>query len=177
MKNNMREYASALFDVLLENNRVDEAFNEFKVIVQSFDSHPELYKLFDHPKITRDEKKLIVDKVYGDANQTLKHFLYVLVDNNKMTEVDAIYQLFIQLYNNYNQVLPVDAVTTVALSQSQISQIELKLTLKYRRKISLSNTIDQSILGGIRLRVQGEVIDHSLTNHLTNLKSFVLRQY
>lgn len=171
-----KEYAKALFDILLEKNKIGSILHEFVVIASTIDNDNDFIRLLEHPKITKDEKKSVVDQVFGRIDKTLKHFLYVLIDNHRLQNIYAIYLAYCDLYNEFNQVLEVKAYTAIPLDTSRIEQLETQLSKKYNQKVIVANEMDTSIIGGIRLVVNNEVFDHTISNHLSNLKNYVLKQ-
>ena len=74
------EYASALMDLLIEEQKVEKIFNDFKVVVDSFKNNPEFLNLVKNPLISKDEKKLLIEQIFITIDQTFKHFLFVLID-------------------------------------------------------------------------------------------------
>lgn len=170
------EYASALMDLLIEIQKVDEAYNEFKVIVGSFSSNPELINLVKNPLISKDEKKALIEQIFSNIKETLKHFLFVLIDYNRLQNIAEIYEAFCNIYDEYNNILPVTVVTTVELTESQKTKIKGQLELKYRKKVNLKNTIDSKILGGIQFIINDKVIEYTISNQLKQLKSYILNQ-
>lgn len=170
----MREYASALFELALEEKHIDKVFENFTVIVEAYKENPELGKLFSHPKISLQEKKRVIDEVFIGINTTFKHFLYVLVERGRITDIDKIYAVFREQYNDYNELLPVLAITSMKLSESQLDELKNQLKIKYRRKIELENHIDPTILGGVRLIVKDQVIDYTVQSQLSELRSILL---
>ena len=62
------------------------------------------------------------------------------------------------------------------LEDDQIESLKDKLTIKYKHKIEIENVIDPTIVGGMRLIVNNEIMDYSLKSQLNNLKSYILKQ-
>lgn len=171
-----KEYARAIFDLLLEEDKVDAVLNDLLVITTSIKNDQAFIHFLKHPKIASDEKKAFVDAVFTGIDSTLKHFLYVLLDNNRLHNMQEVYLSFMEIYKQYNQKLEVKALTSIPLSDEQVASLEEKLSKKYTKKVNVINEIDSHVIGGLRLIINNEVIDHSISSHLTSLKSFVLKQ-
>jgi F-type H+-transporting ATPase subunit delta len=166
----------ALFDLLLEENKIAKHHSDFEVITNILSNNPDLIKFLNHPQITKTEKKEFIKHVFGQVDQTLINFLLVLIDNNRIQDMSSIYQAYLTLFHEYNEILIVKAVTSVPLTEKQINQLQTKLTIKYKKRIEVTNTIDHAIIGGIRLMIKDKIVDHTIISHLTNLKSYVLKQ-
>lgn len=171
-----REYAIALFDLLLEQNKLTEVTEDFEMVTSLILSDKNYLRLLEHPQVTTEEKKALIKELFTSLDQSLLHFLYVLIDNKRINLIQEIYTIFYELYKSYLQVMEVEAITSEALTETQIEAITNNLSQKYRRKVVLSNVIDRSIIGGIRIVTDHEIIDHSISKQLENLKSFLLKQ-
>lgn len=171
----VKEYASAFFELVLEKGQVDEAYETFKVIVNEVKEHPSFVKLLSHPHLPKEEKKAIIDRVFGSVLTTLKHFLYVLIDRNRFDAIEEIFVAFEQLYHQYKAVLEVVAFTKDPLTEELKEKLNQLLAQKYGKKVHLINRIDPSLLGGIRLLVDGVEIDFSLSSQLSRLKQQILK--
>ncbi len=177
MKNEFaKDYATALFELSIEENKVETIFEELNVVSTLMLDEPQFMKMLSHPELHKNEKKDIFKKVFKQVDQIVLYFLYVLVDNNRIEHIQSIQEMFIKLYNEYNKVIEVKAQSTLPLNEEQKNKLEEKLKIKYRHKIKIENVIDKSIIGGLRLSIDNEIIDFSLKSQFSNLKSHVLKQ-
>ena len=60
--------------------------------------------------------------------------------------------------------------TVNELSKEQINKLEESVTKKLNKKVELSNVIDPSIIGGIKIVVNDTVFDNSIVRRLESLK-------
>lgn len=172
-----KEYATALFDVILEKTiDIESIYHELEIVSDTISTDSDFLKIFMHPKVSKAEKKEIINSIFNGFNTHLVHFLYVLVDNDRLEGIHTIFDSFVKLFHDYKKTLVIEAVSTEPLTNEQKMKIINKLTVKYRKKIEIKNTIDKSIIGGIRLQINDEIMDNTVINQLQNLKSYVLKQ-
>ena len=57
-------------------------------------------------------------------------------------------------------------MTAVAMSEGQIAALKAKLIAETGKKIIIKNTVDPTILGGVKLRYSGKQIDGSVKTRL-----------
>jgi F-type H+-transporting ATPase subunit delta len=64
------------------------------------------------------------------------------------------------------------ATVTVAseISTKQLERLEAALAKTYGQSLKLNVEIDPSILGGVKVQIDGEIIDGSLSSRLNNAK-------
>ena len=75
------------------------------------------------------------------------------------------------LYNQDNGILPVTAVTAVALTSAQADKLNQKLAAITGKHIELINRIDPSCLGGVRLDYDGQRLDDTVSHRLDAIRS------
>ena len=62
-------------------------------------------------------------------------------------------------------------ITAVALSNEQINLIKAKLTNSLKKQVQIETQIDQSIIGGLIIRVGDSILDASIGGKLQSLKA------
>ncbi|MCR5647031.1 MAG: F0F1 ATP synthase subunit delta, partial [Acholeplasmatales bacterium] len=83
------EYAKAIYELALEEKKVD-LFWDYFIVVDKTNDNPDFRKIMASPTIDNKEKKEIVKKVYHALDDTFLNFLYVLIDHNRFNLCDEI---------------------------------------------------------------------------------------
>jgi ATP synthase F1 delta subunit len=84
------EYAKSLFE--LSNDKL-ETFNCLETISSVLSD--EVINVLTHPLINKNDKKEIINKSFSEYfNETFLHFLFVLIDNNRIDEINNIKIIF-----------------------------------------------------------------------------------
>jgi ATP synthase, F1 delta subunit len=84
---------------------------------------------------------------------------------------------FSQLLRNYGEVLAQQAnrrIATVSvakpLSEKQLQDLQKKLSKAFDSELNINQEVDESIIGGMRIQVAGEVIDATVATKLSNAR-------
>jgi F-type H+-transporting ATPase subunit delta len=84
---------------------------------------------------------------------------------------------FSQLLRNYGEVLAEQAnrkTATVSvarpLSEKQLQELQGKLSKAFDSELIINQEVDESIIGGMRIQVAGEVIDATVASKLNNAR-------
>ena len=93
------EYAQAIYDLAKEDNKID-IINECFIVVNKSIEDNDFMELLSSPKITKEEKKNILTKVYGKLDSLFLDFMYVLIDNNRINRISYIYDYYNILHHN-----------------------------------------------------------------------------
>lgn len=164
-------YAEAIFELAEEENKTTEIFSELEQIAKTISENANLYDALRSPFVSRDDKKSIVDKVFYDGfSSYTKNLIKVLIDNGRTTEFASIVDSFKNMLNDKEKVAEGVVITAIPLSNEKISELEIKISARYNRSVKLVNKIDESILGGVLVRIGNEEIDGTVKARLDGLK-------
>ena len=120
--------------------------------------------------IKKDLTNIVKNK---KAQLYLLNFIKILTQKGIIKYFDACVAHYRTLYNQDNDILPVTAVTAVALSQEQCMRLTSKLTQITGKTAELTNRVDPSCLGGVRLDYDGKCIDGSVTHRLDTIRDLL----
>ncbi len=163
------EYANAIYDLALEENKIDLYNEYFVTILETFTD--DFIKLLELPTLTKKEKKDIVRKVYKSIDKTFVDFLCVLVDNNRLLEFKAIGHQYRKLVRKNKNIVRIDVFSVKELSKKQLDTITSTLKTKFvDKELEVKNMVNPDLIGGIQIVYNGESIDMSLKSTLERLK-------
>lgn len=84
-------YGDALFELALENDSMDNLYEEVKGVRQVFLENNELVKLLNHPKIDKDDKIQVMENVFkGRISDDLIGFLILTVKKDRYNDIVPI---------------------------------------------------------------------------------------
>lgn len=166
------QYAKAIFDLAKEENQIDEYASYLKMAEKVFIEDPNIYKIFDHPAVSNTERKHIIEHCLQDyVTSTFLNYLKVLVDNQRLLDIKDIFDSYQGLVDAYRCQCNALVYTKYALSDEEKAQVVLTLEKRLNKKINLINNIDGSLIGGMKIVVDGKIIDASIQNDLLDLKN------
>lgn len=106
---------------------------------------------------TEDKVESIVVKVISSLNDQERILL--------LPRVIRQLQKHLVMYGNQGEI-----VSAIALDKEYIGKIERALEDKLHEKVTLTNKIDKSIIGGFIIKFRDMIIDQSLKRQLAELK-------
>src|SRR5690554_7942424 len=84
-------YAKAMFEYASEKNTLDQTIQELELISQVFEKTGILDEVFNHPKMTNEQKKQIVDNsLSNEISQGTLNLLHILINKNRIAFFPAI---------------------------------------------------------------------------------------
>ncbi|MBE6958272.1 MAG: ATP synthase F1 subunit delta [Ruminococcaceae bacterium] len=163
-------FGGALYDLAASEDLTEEIFAQLKVLSVSFAQEPAFVKLLCAHSLPKNERcKILDDSFGGKVHPYVLNFLKILTEKGHVRYFADCCAAFRIRYNEAHNILPVTAVTAVALTQAQSARLTEKLEKLTEKKIELHNRIDAQVLGGVRLDFDGKTVDDTLANRLASI--------
>ena len=70
-----KEYAKAIFEIALENNKEDKYLELLKMVLKTLDKNEDFKKILNSPFISEDEKNNLLINVFKGIDEDFIHFL------------------------------------------------------------------------------------------------------
>ena len=169
-------YASSLIAAAEQQQLSDTVVDELDAIVdQVFEDSPELETTLSSPRVSIDEKETMLDRVFGSrTSELLLTFLKVVGRHGRLDCLRHIRRAARQKFNEMRNRVAVHVTTAAPLSDEQRHSIQDQLQRKMSCDVDLDCAVDESILGGIVIRIGDTVFDSSVSNRLARIKEQTL---
>jgi F-type H+-transporting ATPase subunit delta len=168
-------YARALFEVASEHDALDDVREQVGQFADALEAERDLQVFFFSPYFSTDEKKDGLHRTVVGADETLNNFLELLLENHRMPVVFRVRREFDRLWDEANDLLPVQITSAVALDESVSRRIGDEIGRQTGKQVQLTSTVDPDVIGGIVLRVGNSILDASIRNRLETLRKQVAK--
>lgn len=164
-----KRYAQAIFQIAEQNDELDKWMDDLKIIASLMEVK-EFSLVVENPKLPFETKASLVEKGLGNIGRMPLNLVYLLIakDNTKLTA--QIADEYEQLLDEYHGIKKVDLITAIPYSKNEQGKLQKQIEELIDSKIRSNFIVDQDILGGMIVRVDGSVIDGSLRTKLNKLK-------
>lgn len=164
-----RPYAQAVFEIAKEHDSFDRWGQTLEALSYAV-SDERVLKVLQGSSPAASGK--IVADIMGELlDEQGKNLVCIIGENRRFDVLPEIYQEFVRLRDDFLKVKAVEVVTARPLKAADRKAVTEKLEKKYGSKISLTETVDPSLIGGIIIRIGDEVIDGSIRTSLNSLSS------
>ena len=164
-------YGKALFEAASDVDKVNTILEEVKEIAAIFQRNPDFNEFFNTPVISGPEKKQVIREVFRDRiSQETFNFLLVLIDKRRTASFNRIVKEYQKLIDQKQGISLGTVYSVEPLTDIQISSFEEKTGKLLRKNVKLANKTDASILGGVKIFIEGKVIDASIRKQLQDLE-------
>ena len=168
-------YARSLFEVAMEQDKLDKVRDELGEFADALHESRELQVFLFSPYFSTKEKEEGLERAISGADEALTNFLNLLIENHRMPVIFRVRRDYDAMWQEENKLLPVSVTSAVALDDKTVKEIGDKIADQTGRKVELSAQVDEDILGGIVVRVGNSIIDASIRARLEQLRKQVAR--
>jgi ATP synthase F1 delta subunit len=163
-------YGSALYQAAQELGKEKQILEEAMALMGVLKESPDMQALLNNPTISPKEKKMVVQKVFeGRICDELLNLLYVLLDKRRARNFSSIIKTYKKLIDKEQGVSYGKIFSVKPLSTARLKEFEEETGKLLRSRVSLENETDQSLIGGVKIFVEGKVLDASLRTRLQDL--------
>ena len=172
-----RVYGEALYQVAAETGKTEIIMEEGFAICDILEQEPDLERLLVNPTIAASIKKDILTNVFdGKVSDEILNLLCILVDRGRAAHYEKIMKAYRLLYEKEEGYSYGTIYSAVPLKEDQLKKFEEQTGDLIKENVKLENEIDASIIGGIKILIEGKVIDATLRKRLDDLGSSILNE-
>lgn len=164
-------YGEALFELAVEQNRMDEYGDEARALLYVLDTNPELTQMMTHPNIDKEEKLNTIENIFkGKASAEIIGLMRMVVEKNHFKDMSGILTYFVRKEMEYKNIGIADVTTPTPLSEDRKKDVEAKLkeTTDYV-SFEMNYHVDPELIGGMVIRIGDRVVDSSIRTKLNKL--------
>ena len=169
-------YSEGLFLLAKESNDISNKKKQALGLLKVFEETPDLALFFKAVKVSAEEKKALICKVFGnEIDKDLLHFLELLVDKDRMGYVQEILREYVRKINDDLGIKKAIVYSVRPLEESDLTKIKEALNKKHNCIVELENKLDPGLIAGIKVVMENQVTDISMKNKIDSLKESLLK--
>lgn len=168
-------YALSLFEVAQEEKREELLLSQLADVCALAREYPQLLQLLGSPMVSKEERAELIDEDFaGRIDQYLLNFLKILAEGGRISHLHEIEKAFRELYYQRENIQEAIAVTAVPMSTEMQQKLTAKLEKSTGKRILLKNQVDESVTGGVVLKIGNRQMDDSIKARLEAVRRQIL---
>lgn len=167
-----RPYAAALFDLAKDTNAVEATEKELDAIADLIAGSDDFARFLKSPTISSDAKSEALDAVLAKASTSVLvgNTLRLVARNGRLFALPAIIAAYRALAAEARNEVAADVTSATTLSDAQQKELARVLKDKLGKDVTLNTVVDESLIGGLVVKVGSKMIDTSLKTKLSAMK-------
>jgi F-type H+-transporting ATPase subunit delta len=174
-----RVYAEALLNAAVAQGKADEIWDQLVALVgeplRRSDSPADPVAILVKSGIPRIRRADIIGRILGGrVDDLLLRFILVLNAHNRLEILRAVASVYRELMDTRARLGRVQVKSAVPLTDAEREQIKDMARRQFDFDPVLVETVDPTLLGGVRLQVGDRMIDATVRTRLESLKNQLL---
>lgn len=164
-------YARTLFELSTLADSVDETDVSLGALVGTVRGELELREALTDTGVPVEAKRAVLREIFGSSvTPEALAIVTVVVERGHSALLSDVARLFGEIAEKERGIVAASVTTAVPLDDALRASLTSKLAASLGRPVSLRETVDSSILGGVVIKVAGRVLDGSVASQLDDVR-------
>lgn len=165
------KYATAMMELADRYNLHDDINRDLYLLKDLVKSNNELSLLIDHPIISNDDKKDVLEKILsGEVTEYVLNLVRVLADGNRLFIMHLIADHYNAILCKKRNIDTAEVITAIPIDEGTLARVKEKLEKLFQKQVNIKACIDESIIAGMVIKISDKVIDGSIKTKFENMK-------
>lgn len=165
-------YARALFDLASLSDSVDEVDAGLATLVGAVRGHAGLRETLADALVPGTKKREIMRDIFAaEAAPEALAIATAMVERGHAGLLDDVERVYREIAEKERGIVVAEVTTAMAMDDTLRKTVTEKLAASLGRPVTLREQVDGSLIGGIRIKVAGRVLDGSVASQLAAMKA------
>lgn len=166
-----REYGAGLYELAAEENLREEIHDQLNALLRIFQENPDFLRLLDIHGIRLEERfGVLDDSLGGRVHPYILNFMKILCERSAIGSFGDCVAYFHRRYNADFGMIEAYVTTAVPLSDGNVDALRKKLEAISGKKVTLIQSVDPKLIGGVRVEMDGHRLDNTVQTRLEQLR-------
>lgn len=166
-----KEYATALFSLALEGGQAKEIGEGLSLMLDALRENPAYVDLLASPGIPKEERTAALAAAFREAVPAhALSFISLLCEKGRLREFDGCVAEYEELYRAHLRASEAEVTSAVPLTDDEKARLVARLCEVSGRTVHATWLVDESLVGGVVVRMDGRVMDGSVKHRLHEIK-------
>ena len=166
-------YATAVFELSQDANAIDALEDDVDQLGEALEGSADLRDLISNPIYSRDEQERAVaalaDKM--GLTDTLKNVLRLMASKRRLFVLPQLLTALRDRIAAHKGEVTAEVASATELTAEQQERLKKTLSDKVGSEVKLKTTVDESLIGGLVVKVGSRMIDTSIASRLAAMQN------
>ena len=165
-----RRYAKAIIELAQTEKLEDNLLDDFNMIHSTIVENKDLKLMLSSPLVEVSKKESVLLEIFKTAQPLVHKLIKTLATNNRVDILKEVSEDYISIYNAQHNIQSATVITAVEMTKDIEEKVQEKIKEITGFTASLTNQVDETILGGFVLRLKDLQFDASVSASLNRFK-------
>jgi F-type H+-transporting ATPase subunit delta len=152
--------------------KLETTEHDLKRLADIIEADPLVVLFLDHPLITLAEKEHVLEKAI--ESDLTRRLLRVLIGLRKSRRMRDVYDTFADMVRREQAMAEVEVRVPRPLPPEKQELLRRAVEQWVGRRVHITVVVDESVIGGVRVQVDGRVVDNTLRSQLKSIEEKLL---
>lgn len=164
-------YASALLDLAIEKNALDQTEAEMTAFGQAIADIPELLMMLTTPTLSAEHRMAVVSEVGTNmgVSDLVSNFLGLVAESRRTAELPSMVRAFRELSQDYRGVTRASVTSAHELTDAQIKELQDLVAGVSGGEVSMDVKVEPALIAGFQLKIGSRLVDASVKTKLDRM--------
>jgi F-type H+-transporting ATPase subunit delta len=165
-----RRYAEAAFEIGRSDGTLDRWERDLHRLRDAL-GEEDVRALAEHPAVAFGDKERVLRRVVGDVSPPAMNLVLLMVRRGRPRAIPRMVEHFADLVRRERGVALAEIRTALPLDETQRAAVVSRLAGLTGEQIEINEVVDESLIGGITVRIGDRLYDASVRNRLERLRA------
>ncbi|MEM6315978.1 MAG: ATP synthase F1 subunit delta, partial [Planctomycetota bacterium] len=163
-------YAEALLELAEARDQLRPVADEVDALRQVLDDNPTFARFLADPGVDREQRSAVLQRTFATASPLLQNFLKLVETKGRIGSLPKILAAFDALLDEKLGKVEVNVTVAQKLGEAQVADVRSRVSTKLGKDAVVHQFVDPTILGGMIIKVQDQIIDASVRTRLEGMR-------
>jgi F-type H+-transporting ATPase subunit delta len=165
-------YANALFELANESDALGQTETDMEALGQALAASDDLRGLIASPIYTRDQQSRAMAAVAEamGLSALVRNLIGLMASKRRLFVLGDLIRIFAALLAEHRGEVTAEVTAARALSEAQQAALAETLKSAIGREVKLNVSVDDSLIGGLVVKVGSKMVDTSIRSKLASLQ-------
>ncbi|AXI55947.1 F0F1 ATP synthase subunit delta [Sulfitobacter sp. JL08] len=166
-------YAAAVFELATESKSIAKIESDLTGLSDALAGSDDFNALIHSPIYTRDEQTGAIAAIAKKMSLTplMANTLAVMAQKRRLFVLPQLVQSLRNLIAESKGEVGADVTSAKALTKAQTDKLAKTLKAQFGKTVNINATVDESLIGGLVVKVGSKMIDTSIRSKLNSLQN------
>ena len=166
-------YATAIFEIAKETKRLPKLETSVDELAAALEASDDLRDMIASPVIGRAEQGKAIAAIAAHLKlvPALSRGLGLMAQNRRLFAIPQLIAHLRGLLAEHKGEVNADVTSAKALTKAQSDKLAKTLKARVGKDVKINATVDESLIGGLIVKVGSKMIDTSIRSKLSSLQS------
>ena len=166
----IKRYVTAVYALSAEAEVVERVRAELLRLQWAMEEDPRMPAILRHPEVGAQDKRRILLRLAADEpSEVIAGFVDVILDKERVDVLLGVGDVFTEIADEQSGMARAHVEVAWEPDDDQRERLQTALSRLLGKPVVADIRLNPDVIGGVRVRVEGRLIDGSIDGHLTRM--------